>query len=586
MIPMLYEGTATDFGSSSGLIGYLSDAISCNVTESINNVYELKMVYPMTGVHYSNLTEGAIIYASHSDGSLSPQNGGGNQPFEIYQISRPFNGKVTILAWHNSYKLRGMICKPFSAISVATAMSAIENNVIGGIGEFELHTDIQAQHEVKFDAPTPVRSIMGGIEGSLIDVFGGEWAFDGWQAWLCSRRGQNTDITIKYGVNLTDARKVTNATNLWTSVVPFWTNPDTGSVVYYDGIIRSSFASAYPHDITITVDASDKFETEPTQEQLLSFGESYITANAATMVPTTINVSFVALWQTEEYKNFAALQRLYLGDTINVDYERLGINNRARIVETDYNVLLDRYDSMIIGKVQANVAQKIQESVAVATESIAEKFPTKTYVQEVVKASNDLITGGLGGNIVYRFNSLGQPIEMYIMDTDDVSTAVNVWRYNAAGWGASTTGINGPYTLSATINGGIVADAITTGTMSADRIVNNGRTLSAIIEIVDDTESRMGDAENTLDTQAKWFTFSSNGFQIAEENSSLSVRVTNADLQFLNDGVVVSYVNGQKLYIRIGEIIDKLIFRHGADGQDAVSMSVNVNGDFVLRGED
>ena len=171
------------------------------------------------------------------------------------------------------------------------------------------------------------------------------------------------------------------------------------------------------------------------------------------------------------------------------------------------------------------------------------------------------------------------------MDTDDVNTAVNVWRYNAAGWGASSNGINGPYSIAATLDGGIVADYITSGTMSTDRIVNNGRNLTTIIEIVDSNASRLDGAEEDLSTMQKWFTFSSQGFRISETDSALSTLFTNSDIQFMDSGVVTAYINGQKFYINIGEIIAKLLFRHGANGTTAVAASVNANNHWILKGD-
>ena len=105
MIPILFSENSTVFTSNG--IGRLSDAISCYVTEERNGQYELQMVYPSTGAHFDDINLRAIIVAK-------PSAGANNQPFRIYNISRPINGKVTINAQHISYDLSKNVCMPFS----------------------------------------------------------------------------------------------------------------------------------------------------------------------------------------------------------------------------------------------------------------------------------------------------------------------------------------------------------------------------------------------------------------------------------------------------------------------------------------
>jgi len=262
-----------------------------------------------------------------------------------------------------------------------------------------------------------------------------------------------------------------------------------------------------------------------------------------------------------------------------VFFPDLGVEGSARVVATKWNPIEEQYDEVTLGDVRASLADKIIEMKADTASQIRQ---ATSGISDAIASATSAITGNRGGHIVFKLNEEGHPEEMYIMDTDDVNTAVNVWRYNAAGWGASKNGINGPYTVAATWDG-LTADYITTGTMSTDRIVNNGRSLTTIIEIVDSNANRLDGAEEDLGTMQKWFTFSANGFQISETGSALSTLFTNSDIQFLDSGVVVAYINGQKFYIRQGEIIDKLIFRHGEDGTTTAYWTMNSNGHIVLK---
>lgn len=94
-----------------------------------------------------------------------------------------------------------------------------------------------------------------------------------------------------------------------------------------------------------------------------------------------------------------------------------------------------------------------------------ERIPsTSKVLQEAKDNASQLITAATHGYVVTT------PNEQLIMDTDGVETATKVWRWNINGLGYSKKGYNGPYNTAITMNGAIVADFITTGVMSADRI--------------------------------------------------------------------------------------------------------------------
>ena len=132
MIPILYEGDVTDFNNNG--LGRLSDAIKCTVEEERNGTFELEMTYPITGIHYSDIAVNRIILAKTEDG-------GNNQAFIIYKISKPINGIVTINAEHISYLLNGYVVMPFNAVSLADAMGKINTYAVLPTG-FTFSTDI------------------------------------------------------------------------------------------------------------------------------------------------------------------------------------------------------------------------------------------------------------------------------------------------------------------------------------------------------------------------------------------------------------------------------------------------------------
>lgn len=470
MNPVLYESNTTSF-TTNGL-GRLTDCILCVVQEVINGVYELEMTYPIDGAHYSLIQEHRILYVPHDDTKAK-------QPFEIYRISRPINGKVTVNAWHISYRLRKMVCKPFKADSASDAMSGIESNIVGSNPFTFASTGVSTSATMNPTVPVAVKSLMGGMKGSVIDTFGGEWEYDHFVCTLKNRRGIDTNVSIRYGKNLTDIKKTSDVTDLWSGIIPYWAGVEedgSETAVWYDGIIYSPARQDYPYDMVIAADASADFETEPTQAQLRSWGQSYVSSHAKSAIPTSIDVSFIELWQTEEYKNVSALQRLGIGDTVHVYYDKLGVDNTARIVSYRYNVLLERYDSMTLGNVRASFVSAVREDISGIANDIRRSIPSKSFIQRAVDHQTELITGGLGGYVIMSLNANDEPEEILAMDNPDKTQAVNVLRINKNGIGFSKSGYNGPFSTAWTIDGAFNADYITSGIISAVNI--NGVNIS------------------------------------------------------------------------------------------------------------
>lgn len=448
MIPILYEGHEQNFINNG--LGRLSDAISCKVTEERNGTFELEMTYPITGIHYQDIALNRIILAKSEEG-------GSNQAFIIYSISRQIDGIITIKANHISYILNGVVVMPFDAISLADAMSKINTNAVIET-PFTFTTDIDSTISFTFDTPRSIRSLLGGEQGSLLDTYGGyDYRFNNFEVSLLANRGNDNGVVLRYGKNLTELKNLDNTTNIYTGIVPYWKN-ETSAVYLPERVVLSSHASDYPYKIIKTVDFSQEFETAPTEAQLRSKAESYLENNRGWRLKNNIDVSFVALWQSEEYKEIAALERVRMCDTVRVVYSKLGVDITTRVIKTVYNVLLERYDSISLGDSTYNLTQAIQEAIM---EPEIQK--SQSYTKEAVARATKLIQGGLGGHVVFNTNGSGEPQEILIMDTDDITTAVNVIRLNLNGIGFSNNGYNGPFLTAWTIDGAFVANEITAG---------------------------------------------------------------------------------------------------------------------------
>ena len=454
MIPILYETNETQF-TSNGL-GRLIDCIECTVTEERNGIYECEFVYPISGENYDLIKEGRIIGVTHDET-------GDIQPFILYKRTAKIDGKVTFNAYHLSYRLSNIIAKPFTATGIADAMAQIVPNSLPS-NPFTFWTDKVVTAQFENDVPRAVRSLLGGERGSLLDVFGkGEYEFDKWNVKLYLNRGQDSGVTIRYGKNLSDVTQEIDASGYYNAVAPYWKGEDETvtlpDLVVLDGVTEPK---------AVVLDLSSAFDEAPTQTELREMARTRLENSSGINVTENIKADFVQLWQTEEYKQFAPLQRVKLCDTVTVIYEALGVYSvQKKVIKTKWNVLLDRYDEIELGDSQTTLADVITE----ITTQITEDLPTTSMMASAIANATNKITGNKGGYVVLHSNANGEPYEFLVMDTPDINTAVNVWRWNLGGLGFSHTGYNGDFSsLALTMDGQINADMITTGLLSANRI--------------------------------------------------------------------------------------------------------------------
>lgn len=374
MKPILFPSDATTF-TSQGL-GALSDAISCVVTEERNGEYELTMEYPVGGIHFDEIEDRAIIYAIPSP-YRTPQ------PFRIYLSESPINGVVTFHAHHLSYDLGGIPVSPFTAGTCSQALSGLVTNSVV-TNPFTVWTDKSVTGTYKLSVPTSFRSCLGGQEGSILDVYGkGEYEFDKFSVNLYLNRGNDNGVKIAYGKNLTDFNMERNLESVITGIYPYWANIDKDDVVEGDIItiydinnpaylIDSGGAylvdsddkyllvqNPFPFNNVMTLDLSSDFEEKPTKEELKERAEKYIRDNNLGVPRVSIDVSFVQLEQTEEYKNIAVLESVDLCDEVTVEFPMYGISVKSKVIGIETNVLSERYNAVQIGEARVTLANTL-----------------------------------------------------------------------------------------------------------------------------------------------------------------------------------------------------------------------------------
>ena len=353
MIPILFDSTETGFTSNG--ICRLPDCLSCVVTEERNGIYECDFEYPVNGAYYDQIECGRIIGVIHEDSNDI-------QPFDIVSYSRPINGIVSFHAVHISYRQAGMVAVGTNISSLANAFAML--NLAKPSNPFTYETDItsSAYMAAADGIPRSVRQMLGGVEGSILDSYGGEYEWDKWTVNLWEQRGVVRDITIRYGINLTDYNEDVDYFGTYTQAVPFWkgNDSDSGEVIVdsFNSPVDSRLTSYAGRDICVPLDLSDKFSEKPTVAQLRAFALSDMQSKDVNIPKQSITVDFVNL-KGNELSDVEQLMECKLCDQIRVVFPRYNMTGYFKIVKTTFDVLKERFTDFELGSLSTSLSEAI-----------------------------------------------------------------------------------------------------------------------------------------------------------------------------------------------------------------------------------
>ena len=359
MIPLLH--TQKYSGGNDSLIGRLSDCIRCEVREHLNGEYELELEYPLTGAHAEDLITGRVIVAkpSYQASWLVYIH---NQPFRIYDVTDE-DGIRYVYAHHISYDLNMAMIYQFSATGVHNVLQHIENIVRRSSDTlpWEFTSDLTYVPTVfTVDHPMSVREVLGGTEGSVLDTFGGEFEWDEFTLKLLKKRSYS-EFVVRYGVNLMSFEREENYDSSFTHVMVYYFNADLNQLVVSSAMAvsdLSQYASRINQSRTRLIDVTDQFEEAPVKADLDTLAQSYA-ADMSAAPAVGINVEVANLQAAGEETPLT--KGVNLGDTVTIHYTPLNITTTQKVVETTWDVIQNRYTSVIVGTPQATLADTIAD---------------------------------------------------------------------------------------------------------------------------------------------------------------------------------------------------------------------------------
>lgn len=322
---------------------------------------------------------------------------------------------------------------------------------------------------------------------SFINRWGGEIQRRGYKTIIDRKIGQDRGFQVREGKNLTGFEALTNIDSVVTRIKPIGYDGIT-----IDGYVQSGLIDKYStvktrkikYDSVKVKGENDEegFNTlEEAQTELIRLAKLEFTEKHIDEIEATYRINFIDLFKTEEYKDYAMLERVYLGDSVNVYIESLDIDITVRAIAREYNVLSQEVVEIELSNVNLSKLKPIS-----ITEIIKEmdKLPDsmKGILEQARKEATDLINAGINGYVVVNKN------EILIMDTTDKNTATRIWRFNLNGIAHSSTGYNGQFNTAWTMDGKIILSEATCEVINAV-LIKTGKITSANGRMVIDVDN-------------------------------------------------------------------------------------------------
>ena len=505
-----YQITPSLYDSNEDLIGVLTDMVMYYV-EVGTSKWTLKLTYPYNGTYSAYLNTNNFIYAQ-------PTIGRDLVMFDITNVSNPTGSTTTTSTVKRAKQTGDVAGTTTStstdpvtgAVTVTTVTTSISGNtttitttitvttngnyvitaqadivpyvpteynkmtVTQALGYVKSYADeiqecpftftadpstagdswITSQRTFWSDIPKAVKPLLQGSEGSILDVFGGEWEYDHYNCILHEKRGADNGVQYRYGKNITSISERVNIDEIYTHAFSFWkgtasSSTDTEEGEYYTktgsiiNILNSDYAAMFPTQRTLIIDASDNYEKEPTAEQLDAYTRKYVSNHSSGTPTVTIEVSIVDLANTKEYEDIAALEEVNLYDTVTIVFPSFGVNVKSKVTEIEFDVLKEKNNHVIIGDVTTKLSNIIAKN---KSDIVKTKADLKKWADKAMERATEALAGWNGGNIRKNYNATDHKQQsMYIMNTDNMDDATKSIKFDGFGIGVSGNGAEGDY---------------------------------------------------------------------------------------------------------------------------------------------
>ncbi|EGP5667531.1 hypothetical protein DSH95_00845 [Enterococcus faecium] len=456
-------------------LGALSDWLTATVSNKLNGAEIFQGTYPISGTNADLIVEGRIIQCYVDENRAK-------QRLRIYYAKTSVIGNtIEVKAEPIFNDIRKSVLNKYdSGTEKITATQAWQNAKALAKpaipSQFSFSSLVDTLANVKIEKANFLE-FFGGKEGSILDRFHGEFLKDNNTLRHETRLGTDHKIKAIYTKNLTGLDLEIDAQSVLVGVYPFISSSSEGEdeITLPEEVIFTDYVDDYPAGYVSFVDFKDKVTDVAT---LREAAKDWLKTNIDKQKPQVSgSIELVPLRHQRGYEKFVDLEKVSMGDGVDVYHPQLKVNMSARIVEYTFNVLTNSYDKLVVGNVKTNFLENTENNVSNlindAIDQLKNGGEISDLINDIVDHQTDMITGQDGGYVL--LDPKEAPSRILIMDTPDKNTARNVLQINNAGIGFSKTGINGTYDTAWTLDGGFNASFITAGEIVG--IIIRGTTL-------------------------------------------------------------------------------------------------------------
>lgn len=317
-----------------------------------------------------------------------------NQTFEISRVVKDSSNIVKIYGQHISHKLEYMALRNATAFagSAYSALAIWKGALIGDL-HFDVWSDIQTTGKGVFDISKMenARQALGGVEGSILDIYGGEYEFDNMTVRLHKQLGRTAPTVLEYGRNILSAESDETIESAYTSVLPFATytpdkpegdtsdsQPDPVTVTLPEDYVDSKYKDLYAHRRIKVVDFSSEFKSDgknkdiPTPDKLRKMATDYMDRNAIGKPKINTKIEYADLARTLDYADRGWIEEVELCDIVPVYYPQIGLTDETLEITTiTYDFVNERNESVEFGDIGTNVRATMQSGLAGKVDDIA-----------------------------------------------------------------------------------------------------------------------------------------------------------------------------------------------------------------------
>ncbi|WP_375708630.1 peptidase [Streptococcus dysgalactiae] len=423
MIPVLYESKETKFRTFG--LGEIADAYEVRVTRERNGNYSLYIKYPLDGVFASVFKEEMKI---KSDAGRRTK----WQTFEINRVLRNSKDHIEIFARHISMRTQDIALKPFvngASVGAESALEIWKENLVGD-DTFDVKSDILTlgSFNWEIDKVGNARSALGGVAGSILDVYGGEYEFDNRTIILHKQMGRKAPTVLEYGRNIVSVEEERLLDGNYTSIYPFvrytpqskpqeeasgklhvgeQEQPEEQLVTLPEFILDGQYLDLYAQRRIQMVDLSshfndDKNKKEPTVEEIRKLAQKYLKDNNVGAPKVSIEVDYIDLSQTLDYQDFRVMEEVELCDIVPLCYPKFGITTESeKVVEIVYDVYTDSNHTIKLGTIGQSISKSLTGGVSERINALENSQKVITNNQKQFELNLPKYLNDLNGNRVW-----------------------------------------------------------------------------------------------------------------------------------------------------------------------------------------